>query len=116
MLDLQTENQTPRKLRPFKILSKVSPVSYKLELPKNVRIHPVIHVSELELYYEDNYERNQKPPPIIINDQVEYELEQILDKRIRYGKTQYLIKWKGYPSWEPEEYLNCPELKEEFNK
>jgi len=110
----------PRKLGPFKILSKVSPVSYKLELPKNIKIHPVIHVSELEPYYEDNYGRNQKPPPIIVNNEEEYEVEQILDKRTRYGKTQYLIKWKGYPlseaSWEPEEYLNCPELLKEFNK
>jgi len=74
----------------------------------------------LEPYYEDNYGRNQKPPPIILNNEEEYEVEQILDKRTRYGKTQYLIKWKGYPlseaSWKPEEYLNCPELLKEFNK
>ena len=110
----------PRKLGPFKIISKISPVSYKLELPKNLRIHPVIHVSDLESYYEDKFGRNQEPPPIIVNDEEEYEVEQILDKRKHYGKTQYLIKWKGYPlseaSWEPEENLNCPELLEEFNK
>jgi len=110
----------PRKLGPFKIISKISPVSYKLDLPKNLRIHPVIHVSELEPYYEDNFGRNQEPPPITINDEEEYEVEQILDKRKHYGKVQYLIKWKGYPlseaSWEPEENLNCPELLKEFNK
>jgi len=89
-------------------------------LPKNLRIHPVIHVSELEPYYEDHFGRNQKPPPIIINNEEEYEVEEILDKRTRYGKIQYLIKWKGYPlseaSWEPEENLNCLELLKEFNK
>ena len=69
----------PRKLGPYKILRKVSPVSYKLELPKNLRIHPVIHVSDLEPFYEDHFNRNQKPTPIIINNEEEYEVEKILD-------------------------------------
>ena len=111
----------PRKLGPYKIIRKVSPVSYELELPKNIRIHPVIHVSELEPYYEDKFGRKQKPPPpIIVNEEEEYEVEEILDKRKHYGKIQYLIKWKGYPlseaSWEPESNLNCPELLKKFNK
>jgi len=111
----------PRKLGPYKIIKKISPVSYKLELPKNIRIHPIIHVSELEPYYEDNFERKKEPPPpVIVNEDEEYEVEEILDKRKHYGKTQYLIKWKGYPlseaSWEPEKNLNCPDLLEEFNK
>jgi len=111
----------PRKLGPYKIIRKISPVSYKLELPKNIRIHPVIHVSEFEPYYEDHFERKQPPPPpIIVNDEEEYEVEKILDKRKHYGKIQYLIKWKGYPlseaSWEPENNLNSPDLLEQFNK
>jgi len=110
----------PRKLGPYRILEKVSAVSYKLKLPRKLRIHPVIHVSELEPYYEDHFGRNQKPPPIIIENEEEYEVEKILDKRKHYGKIQYLIKWKGYPlseaSWEPENNLNCPELLKEFNK
>ena len=101
-------------------MKKVSEVSFKLKLPKNITIHPVVHVSSLEPYYEDNkFKRKQSsPPPIIVNDNEEYELEEILDQRKHYGKIQYLIKWKGYPlsesSWEPEENLNCPELLKEF--
>ena len=57
---------------------------------------------------------------MIVNDEEEFEVEEILDKRKHYGKIQYLIKWKGYPlseeSWEPENNLNCPDLLEEFNK
>jgi len=111
----------PRKLGPYKILEKISEVSYKLELPKTIKIHPVVHVSSLEPYYEDRFNRNPPaPPPIIINDEQEYEVEEILDKRKYYGKTQYLIKWKGYPiseaSWEPVENLNCDQLLKEFNK
>ena len=110
----------PRKLGPYKIIEKISPVTYKLSLPKSLRIHPIIHVSELEPYYEDHFGRKQPPPPpIIINNEEEFEVEKILDKRTHYGKIQYLIKWKGYPSseasWEPEENLNCPKLLKEFN-
>jgi len=81
----------------------------------------VIHVSELEPYYEDNFGRKQEPPPpIIINKEEEFEVEEILDVRKYYGKIQYLIKWKGYQlsdaSWEPESNLNCPELIKKFNE
>jgi len=111
----------PRKLGPFKIIKKVSTVTYKLKLPKNIRIHPIIHVAELEPYYEDRFGRNQPPPPpVLVDDEEQYEVEQILDKRIHYGKVQYLIKWKGYSlseaSWEPKENLNCPDLLKQFNE
>jgi len=50
------------------------------------------------LYYEDNFGRKQEsPPPISINEEEEFEIEEILDVRKHYGKTQYLINWKGYP-------------------
>ncbi|KAG4094185.1 chromo domain-like protein [Neocallimastix lanati (nom. inval.)] len=88
-----------------------------------------IIVSYITIQAEDNsiknktvnkFGRNQEPPPIVINNEEEYEVEQILDKRTHYGKIQYLIKWKGYPlseaSWEPEENLICLKLLKKFNK
>ena len=72
-------------------------------------------------YNEDNFRRKQEPPPpISINEKEEFEVEENLDVRKHYRKTQYLIKWKGYPlsdaSWEPESNLNCPELIKKFNE
>lgn len=48
-------------------------------------------------------------------------VESIVDKIVSAeGKVHYLLKWKGYPhsenTWEPEEFLNCPELMEKFEK
>ena len=50
------------------------------------------------------------PPPIKISDQdSEYEVQAILDKRTYYHKIQYLVYWKGYSAydaiWEPLDNL-----------
>jgi len=36
-----------------------------------------MHVSDLEPYFEDKFGRNQEPPPIVINNEEENEVEQI---------------------------------------
>nr|AGG11735.1 Umbrea [Drosophila elegans] len=50
----------------------------------------------------------------------EYSVERIEDKRIENGKTEYYLKWKGYPrtanTWESVEDLQCPDLIASFEK
>lgn len=49
----------------------------------------------------------EEPEPVYLEgeDEPEYEVEKILDSRIRWRRMEYLVKWKGYDdrhnSWEP---------------
>lgn len=39
----------------------------------------------------------QPPPPIVeINDYVKFEIEKVLDSRIRHGRLEYLVHWHEY--------------------
>ncbi|KAG5681698.1 hypothetical protein PVAND_011108 [Polypedilum vanderplanki] len=49
------------------------------------------------------------------------EVEEILQKKIRLGKVEYYVKWKGYPderenTWEPIENIIHQELIDEFEE
>ena len=53
-------------------------------------------------------------------EQEEYAVEKIVDKRYLNGRINYLIKWKGYDdkdnTWEPIDNLFCSDLIEKFEK
>ena len=59
------------------------------------------------------------PPPIVINGEAEWEVEEILNSRWHWRRFQYLIKWKGYSykhnSWESASEVSAPELTTEFH-
>ena len=99
----------PKHHGPFQIMREISPVVYQLELPRAWTIHDVFHSSLLTPYKETKEYgvQFQWPPPELIDNEEEYEVEQIINHR-HHGKwrqLQYLIHWKGYSAvddtWEP---------------
>jgi len=59
------------------------------------------------------------PPPIVIDREAEWEVEEILDSCWHQRRFQYLIKWKGYGHkhnfWESASEVFTPELTVEFH-
>lgn len=104
-----------KKLGPFKIEKKLGPVTYRLTLPKDMRIHPVFHVALLEKAPEDAEIQKSMPLDQETETQI-YEVESVLGMRWEKGKKLYLIKWKDYEdsdnTWEPEEHLDPETLQE----
>ena len=118
-----TPKLAPRNYGPFTITHQLGPVTFKLQLPRQYRVHPVYHASKLIPYHTDTIAQcnPSKPDPITVEGNDEYEVETVLDSRIHYGYVQYLVKWKGYPdsknSWEPVRNLcNCKESIDNFHK
>jgi len=73
-----------KKIGPLIILAKIGESAYKFDLQPRMSIHNTFHISLLELYHDDMFssQRAQPPPPIIIEGEPEYELEQIIDSRL----------------------------------
>ena len=85
----------------FLIVERVFKDVYKLELLPEIKVHPTFHVSLLKPFKEDTLwlDRKQviRPPPNLVGDHLEYEVEGILKCRNHKHKgKEYLVKWRGY--------------------
>lgn len=51
-------------------------------------------------------------------DEEEYEVEGVEGRRERFGRVEYLIRWRGYEeqTWEPELHLSCDELIQTYER
>ncbi len=74
-----------------KILKEVC----QLELSSSMKIHDTFHTSLLRLAATNSLtEQIQSPPPsIVVDEEEEYEVDDILDSRYHYDKLQYRIIW-----------------------
>jgi len=118
----RSEKLTEHFVGPYKIKGIISSNTVELELPKSIRIHPVVNVSRVRLY-KPQVEGQKKIPPklVIIKGEEEFEVEKILNKRTVQEKEKFLVQWKGYmaeeDTWESRENLgNAKELVEEFER
>jgi hypothetical protein len=84
-----------KKLGLFKIKKIIGPVNYKLALPKTMNIYPVFYISLLELVLS-----GVLLVPVteieLVNPNIKYKIEKILDYKQVRNYIKYLVKWTGY--------------------
>ena len=101
---------------PYEIIARPGTHSVTLWLPNHLRtVHPVFHLSQLELETLNVIPNRIQPPPppIEIEDKLEYEISEILDPKIdnwRCCKLLYYVQWEGYQGTD-EETLWLPTTK-----
>ena len=98
------EKLSPRFYGPFKILQKIGPVAYKLELPDTARIHPIFHVSLLKKAVGSQAVSPSIPTSLSANMELIVQLATVLGIRPSTvpgaARTEVLIHWHDLPVWE----------------
>ncbi|KAK3511092.1 hypothetical protein QTP70_030283 [Hemibagrus guttatus] len=116
---------SPRFIGPFTIVRQVNPVTYRLQLPPEYKMHPVFHVSLLKPHHPsvllstEPGVAEEPPLPLLVDDGTAYLVKEVLDSRRRGGRLEYLVDWEGYGpeerSWVPRNDILDPSLLEDFH-
>ncbi|KAJ1597804.1 hypothetical protein NDA14_004402 [Ustilago hordei] len=74
---------------------------------------------KLDTRFAGPYPVQERPTiPSLPDEDLDFEVEALIDKRSHNGTTEYKVLWRGYSeeaaSWEPVENLNCPNLIQEY--
>ena len=81
-------------------VKKLVKLSYRLELPHTMKIHNVFHPNLLWKEATDHLfgQQNSPPSPTVIDDEKEWEVNNILDIKQSRGskKVLYCVNQKGY--------------------
>ena len=100
------EKLLPRYYGPYTVLKVVTPVTYKLDLPEHIKIHPVLHVKYLKEYidgsqtFPDRPEYIPPPPPDVVDGKQHFYVEAFRAHQGVGDKLRFFVKWKGYPESE----------------
>jgi hypothetical protein len=100
-----------RWIGPYPITALVGTHAVKIKLPKSIRIHPVLSLTRVKPYHTPILpgQTVPPPPPVEIEGEKEYVVDEVRDSRLRQGNLEYLVKWRGYGeeenTWEPASNL-----------
>jgi len=93
MIGRQTEKFTECFVGPYRVKAIISSNAVELELPNTIRIHPVVNVSRIQRYKSQvEGQRKEMPQPVVIEEEEEWEVEKIINKRKVWGKDKYLVR------------------------
>lgn len=98
---------------PFRVLEKIGEVAYRLELPENAQIHPVIHVSQLKRRLGSNEVADERLPAVNKEGNLTFRPKSAREyRRIKRGgrfRWEVLIEWEELPltdaTWEGVEEM-----------
>ena len=86
---------------PYRVLQRVGPIAYKIELPAGAKIHPVFHVSLLKQFIGDCPSVGLELPLVSDDGVIQLEPETIIGSRwVKNGGKfvgESLVKWKRLP-------------------
>ncbi|MBW0515357.1 hypothetical protein O181_055072, partial [Austropuccinia psidii MF-1] len=120
-----TKKLSERWLGAFEVLKKIGSHAYHLKLPQQWEsVHTAFHVSLLEPVKHSTISNQHQlpPPPVLVEEQEEWEVAQVLDSKLKRGKLWYLVEWKEFSedpermTWEPAFNLtNSPDPVKDFH-
>jgi hypothetical protein len=74
---------------PFSVEERLGQQAYRLALPRNWKVHPVFHTSQLKAVA--GRPKTEQAVPIDDSGEAEYEVDRILEVRTVHGRTEYLV-------------------------
>ena len=92
----RVQKLSPKYYGPFKVIDTIGNVAYKLDLPSEVQIHDIFHVSQLKKAV--GYQGPFVPLPVNSQQQLKWEPLAVLDRKLvkrgNRAEAQLLIHWK----------------------
>ncbi len=97
--------------------------SYKLKLSESMHVHDVFYSDLLRSVVNDflSDQKNEFSGSIVINDENEWEIDDILNSRRYQRRLQYRVKWNDYNNdlnWynaDDDEFMNAQKIVDDFH-
>jgi len=92
MVGRRMEKFTEHFVGPYKVKAIIFSNAIELELPRTIKIHPVVNISRVQKYKSQvEGQKKETPQPVVIEGEEEWEVEKIMNKRKVRGRDKYLV-------------------------